>query len=123
MIGLLFATATYYPLYLRLAGVKDVALVSFGVFVLILATVFTFNMLGTTWAELFPTRVRYTAMSMAFHLGIGFFGGFTPLIIQAIGLWLKNPLAGVILHTYVAAAVALLTALLLLPETKDRMLD
>jgi len=90
MIGLLFATATYYPLYLRLAGVKDVALVSFGVFVLILATVFTFNMLGTTLAELFPTRVRYTAMSMAFHLGIGFFGGFTPLIIQAIGLWLKT---------------------------------
>jgi MHS family proline/betaine transporter-like MFS transporter len=41
-------------------------------------------------AELFPTRVRYTAMSMAFNLGIGFFGGFTPFIIQAIGLWLKT---------------------------------
>jgi hypothetical protein len=89
-MGLLFATATYYPSYLRLAGVKDVALVSFGVFVLILATVFTFNMLITTLAELFPTRVRYAAMSMAFNLGIGFFGGFTPFIIQAIGLWLKT---------------------------------
>jgi MHS family proline/betaine transporter-like MFS transporter len=62
-------------------------------------------------------------MSMAFNLGIGFFGGFMPLIIQEIGLWLKNPLAGVILYTYVAAAVALLTALLLLPETKDKALD
>ena len=82
MIGLLFATATYYPLYLRLAGVKDVALVSFGVFVLILATVFTFNMLGTTLAELFPTRVRYTAMSTAFNLG--FFGSFT--FVVAVGL-------------------------------------
>jgi len=110
-------------LYLRLAGVKDVAPVSFGVFVLILATVFTFNMLGTTLAGLSPARVRYTAMSMAFNLGIGFFGGFTPFIIQAIGLWLKNPLAGVILYTYVVAAVALLTALLLLPETKDKALD
>jgi MHS family proline/betaine transporter-like MFS transporter len=90
MIGLLLATATYYPLYLRLAGVKDVALVSFGVCVLILATVFTFNMLGTTLAELFPTRVRYTAVSMAFNLGIGFFGGFTPLMMQATGLWLKT---------------------------------
>ncbi len=93
-------------MYLRLAGVKDVALVSFGVFVLILATAFTFSILGTTLAELFLTRVRYTAMSMAFNLGIGFFGGFTPLIIQSIGLWLKNPLAGVILYTYVVAAVA-----------------
>ena len=110
-------------MYLRLADVKDIALVSFGVFVLILATIFTFNMLGTTLAELFPTRVRYAAMSMAFNLGIGFFGGFTPLIIQSISLWLKNPLAGVILYTYVVAAVALLVALLLLPETKDRVLD
>jgi hypothetical protein len=91
MIGPLFAMATYYPVYLWLAGVKDVALVSFGVFVLILATVFTFSILGTTLAELFPTRVRYTAMSMAFNPGVGFFGGFTPLIIQAIGLWLKKP--------------------------------
>ena len=82
MIGLLFATATYYTLYLRLASVKDVTIVSLGVFVLILATVFTSNMLGTTLAELFPTRVRYTAMSKAFNLGIGFFGGFTPLIIR-----------------------------------------
>jgi len=123
MTGLFFAMATYYPVYLWLASVKDVALVSLGVFVLILATAFTFNILGTTLAELFPTRVRYTAMSMAFNPGIGFFGGFTPLIIQAIGLWLKNPLAGVILHTYVAAAVALLTALLPLPETKDKTLD
>ena len=62
-------------------------------------------------------------MSMAFNLGICFFGGFTPLIIQVIGLWLKNPLAGVILYTYVVAAVALLTALLLLPETKDKAPD
>ena len=62
-----------------------------------------------------------TPMSVAFDLG--FIGGFTPLIIQAIGLWLKNPLAGVILYTYVVAAVALITALLLLPETKDKALD
>jgi len=108
---------------LRLAGVKDVALFSLGVFVLVLATAFTFSILGITLAELFPTRVRYTAMSMAFNLGVCFFGGFTPLIIQAIGLWLKNPLAGVILYTYVMAAVALLTALLLLPETKDKAPD
>jgi MHS family proline/betaine transporter-like MFS transporter len=58
MTGLLFAVATYYPAYLRLAGVKDVALVSLGVFVLILATAFTFSILGTTLTELFPTRVR-----------------------------------------------------------------
>jgi len=90
MTGLFFAMATYYPVYLWLASVKDVALISLGVFVLILATAFTFNILGTTLAELFPTRVRYTAMSMAFNPGIGFFDGFTPLIIQAIGLWLKT---------------------------------
>jgi len=123
MIGLLFATATYYPLYLRLAGVKDVAPVSFGVFVLILATVFTFNMLGTTSAELFPTRVRYTAMSMAFKPRHRLLRRLHAPHNTGSRSLAKNPLAGVILYTYVVAAVALLTALLLLPETEDKALD
>lgn len=119
IIGLAIGILTYYPIYLALASLKNAALVALGVFVMIGATAFTFSILGTALAELFPTRVRYSGMSIAFNLGIGFFGGFTPSIVQAIGTALKNPLAGVALYTYVIAAIALATALLALPETKN----
>lgn len=119
IIGLVVGLTTYYPIYLMLASAKDMALAALGVFVLIGATAFTFSILGTALAELFPTRVRYSGMSIAFNLGIGFFGGFTPSIVQAIGAALRNPLAGVVLYTYVIAALALAAALSALPETKN----
>lgn len=122
VIGLVLGLATYYPLYLLLSTTKDIALASLYVFVLIGATAFTFSMLGTALAELFPTRVRYSGLSIAFNLGIGFFGGFTPSIVQAIGVALRNPLAGVALYTYLIALVALAVALFVLPETKDKRL-
>ncbi|MEM4423961.1 MFS transporter [Pyrobaculum sp.] len=71
-------------------------------------------------AELFPARVRYSGMSLAFNLGVGLFGGFTPTIVQLIGTLLKNPLAGLLLYTYVVATVALLIAVAILPETKAK---
>lgn len=121
--GLAMALATYYPIFSWLTGVKDLALVTLGVFVLILATAFTFSVLGTALAELFPTKVRYTAMSLSFNLGIGVFGGFTPSIVQAISYWLNNPIAGVLFYTYIVAGFALAVALTLMPETKDKPLD
>ncbi|AFA38998.1 Sugar (and other) transporter [Pyrobaculum oguniense TE7] len=71
-------------------------------------------------AELFPARVRYSGMSLVFNLGVGLFGGFTPTIVQLIGTLLKNPLAGLLLYTYVVATVALLIAVAILPETKAK---
>ncbi|AEA13623.1 major facilitator superfamily MFS_1 [Thermoproteus uzoniensis 768-20] len=119
VIGLVIGIATYYPIYLFLSSLRDLAAAVLAVFVLIGATAFTFSILGTALAELFPTRVRYTGMSIAFNIGIGFFGGFTPSIVGAIGLALHNPLAGVALYTYVVAIVALAVAILALPETKN----
>ena len=34
--------------------------------------------------ELFPTRIRYTSMSLPYHIGNGWFGGFLPFIAAAI---------------------------------------
>lgn len=123
MAGLLMGFVVFYPAYLLLALVKDFAISVFLIFLMILTTAFTFSVLGTAIAEIFPTRVRYTGMSLAFNIGIGVFGGFTPTIIQLINLWLRNPLAGVILYTYIVAAVALAVAWRFLPETKGKKLE
>lgn len=71
--------------------------------------------------ELFPTRIRYTSMSLPYHIGNGWFGGFLPTVAFAMvaasgdiyyGLWYP-------------ISVALFTAVfgLLLPETKDRSIS
>jgi len=49
------------------------------------------------------------------------FGGFTPTVVQLIGLWLRNQLAGLILYTYVVAA--LVVAYFYLPETAAKRLE
>ena len=72
--------------------------------------------------ELIPSAVRCTGLAFAYNASIGFFGGTTPLI----SAWLINSTGDPISPAYWvsgAGAVSLLTALFLIPETKDRVLD
>jgi MFS family permease len=69
--------------------------------------------------ELFPTRVRYTAMGIPYHLGNGWFGGFMPFATAALSLHFEHPLAG--LYYPIAMCVLCgLCAVWLMPETRDR---
>jgi MFS family permease len=69
--------------------------------------------------ELFPTRIRYTGMSLPYHIGNGWFGGFLPFLAAAMvaqtgdiyfGLW----------YPIVIALMTFVIGLIFLPETKDR---
>jgi hypothetical protein len=69
--------------------------------------------------ELFPTRIRYSGLSLPYHIGNGWFGGFLPATVFAIvaatgdiysGLW----------YPIVIACMSLVVGFLFLPETKDR---
>ncbi|HTP79159.1 MAG TPA: MFS transporter [Bacteroidota bacterium] len=71
--------------------------------------------------ELFPTRIRYTSMSLPYHLGNGWFGGFMPLIAASITVSTGNIYAGL----WFPVGVALMTfvvCLVWVEETKDRSL-
>ena len=72
--------------------------------------------------ELFPTRVRYTALSLPYHIGTGWVGGFLPFTAFAMvaatgdlyfGLW----------YPIVFTTISILVTLFLLPETRGRPLD
>lgn len=78
----------------------------------------TYGPLAAMFVELFPTRIRYTAMSLPYHVGIGWFGGFLPATAFAIvastgdiysGLW----------YPVVIAAVSAVVCLLFMKETRD----
>ena len=71
--------------------------------------------------ELFPTRIRYTSMSLPYHLGNGWFGGFLPLIAAWITVSTGNIYAGLWYPIGVAAMTALIGSTMI-KETKDRHL-
>jgi MFS family permease len=68
--------------------------------------------------ELFPTRIRYTAMSLPYHVGNGWFGGFLPATAFALVAAYGNIYAG-LWYPIVIAAVSFVVGIFFLPETKD----
>jgi MFS family permease len=72
--------------------------------------------------ELFPTRIRYTALSVPYHIGVGWFGGFLPATAFAIVAATGNIYAGLWYPTIVAA-IGFVVTLLFLPETRGRDID
>ncbi|MBI3438015.1 MAG: MFS transporter [Proteobacteria bacterium] len=69
--------------------------------------------------ELFPTRIRYTALSVPYHLGIGWFGGLLPAVVFAINTATGSLNAG-LWFPVIATAISAFSMLFFLPETKNR---
>ncbi|MGD0142097.1 MAG: MFS transporter [Rhizomicrobium sp.] len=69
--------------------------------------------------ELFPTRIRYTALSVPYHIGVGWFGGFLPATAFAIVAATGNIYAG-LWYPVIVAAIGFVVTLLFLPETRGR---
>ena len=69
--------------------------------------------------ELFPTRIRYTGMSLPYHIGNGWFGGFLPPTAFAIVAATGNIFSG-LWYPIIVALMTFVIGLLFLPETKDR---
>lgn len=71
-------------------------------------------------AELFPTRVRATGISLTYSLGVAIFGGFTPAIITALISWTAQPVA-VAFYLMGAAVISLATVLTLTDRTGETL--
>jgi MFS family permease len=69
--------------------------------------------------ELFPTRIRYSGMSLPYHIGNGWFGGFLPPTAFAIVAATGNIFSG-LWYPIAVAVMTFVVGLLFLPETKDR---
>jgi hypothetical protein len=87
--------------------------------ILVIYVTMVYGPIAAALVELFPTRIRYTSMSLPYHIGNGWFGGLLPatsfaMIAQTgdvyFGLW----------YPIVIASVTVVIGLLFVPETKDR---
>ncbi|MDB5738921.1 MAG: transporter [Sphingomonas bacterium] len=82
----------------------------------------TYGPVAALLAEMFPARVRYSSMSIPYHIGTGYFGGFLPFISQYIVARTGDPFAG-LWYTFAVVALALVVTIFWLPETLGRDLD
>jgi MFS family permease len=142
MGGCALGALTYVPLFMALKyfsnpnGVTppnpdDINMVGL-VVVLTIQMVYVCMVYGPIAAflvELFPTHIRYTSMSVPYHLGNGWFGGFLPLIATAVtaSAWAKETLGPNAIYMGLAypIAVCLVTLVvggLFIHETKDHRL-
>ncbi|QNM81863.1 MFS transporter [Sphingomonas sabuli] len=88
----------------------------------VLLVTMVYGPIAALLVELFPARIRYTSMSLPYHIGNGWFGGFLPTIAFAIVAATGNIYAGLWYPVTIAALTAIIGALLL-PETRGRSID
>jgi len=72
--------------------------------------------------ELFPARIRYTSMSVTYHVGVGWLAGFAPFISAALVVHTGNRLAG-LWYPVVLTTLSLVIGGLLIQETKNNSID
>ena len=89
---------------------------------LVIYVTMVYGPIAAMLVELFPSRIRYTSMSLPYHIGNGWFGGFLPTTAFAIVAATGNIFNGLWYPVIIAGATCVL-GLLFLPETKNRSID
>jgi MFS family permease len=114
-------TAAGYPDKADPAAI-DKPMVVLILFILVLYVTMVYGPIAALLVELFPARIRYSAMSLPYHIGNGWFGGFLPTTAFAMvaatgdiyyGLW----------YPIVVAGATVILGLFFLPETFKRTID
>ncbi|MFZ5725720.1 MAG: MFS transporter [Pseudomonadota bacterium] len=88
-------------------------------FYLVLLVTMVYGPIAALLVELFPSRIRYTAMSLPYHIGNGWFGGFLPTTAFAMVAATGNIYYG-LWYPVIVALITLVVGLLFLPETFRR---
>lgn len=89
------------------------------VFIMILYVTMVYGPIAAFLVELFPTRIRYTSMSLPYHIGNGVFGGLTPFIATLLTtIDTGNPLAG-LMYPIVVAGLCMIIGVLYLRHSNN----
>ena len=91
-------------------------------FYLVLLVTMVYGPIAALLVELFPSRIRYTAMSLPYHIGNGWFGGFLPTTAFAMVAATGNIYYG-LWYPVVVAVITVVIGLFFLPETFRRSID
>ncbi len=143
LAGCALAALTYVPIYMAMKhfgnpdglAAADPAQINHVAIVLLLTlqmvyVCMVYGPIAAFLVELFPTRIRYTSMSLPYHLGNGWFGGFLPLIATAVTTsaavkgWLgSDAIYAGLAYPILICLLTLVVGGLYIRETKDHRLD
>ena len=121
MAGNLIAALSYYPIYQAMKAASQPlqpVLMTMLVLIQVLFVTMVYGPIAAFLVEAFPAKIRYTSLSLPYHIGNGWFGGFTPLIATAVVARTGHIYAGL----WYPISIALLTFVvgsLFLRESKD----
>jgi MFS family permease len=120
--GMLLAAVTYYPLYAWLGSVTQPGNVNYPIAILIVAILvayvgMVYGPIGAFLAEYFPGRIRYTSVSVPYHIGNGWGGGLVPFITTA-AYTATGSVGYALIYPIAVPAVCFVLSLFLMPETR-----
>jgi hypothetical protein len=98
------------------------ALIALGLVALVVAATALYGPQAAALVELFPTNVRYTALSVPYHVGVGWVGGFMPFFGVALVAATGDLFAG-LWYLVFFSAISFISCLFLFPETRGRPLN
>src|SRR5438876_7575417 len=90
-------------------------------FVLVIFVTMVYGPIAAMLVEMFPTRIRYTSMSLPYHIGNGWFGGFLPAISFSIVAAQGNIYSG-LYYPIIIAGLTFVIGMLFVKETKDSLI-
>jgi MFS family permease len=138
MAGCLIAALTYVPLYMAMkaaagpisgegtaatAASPNVPLLVLLVFIQVVYVTMVYGPIAAFLVEFFPAKIRYTSMSLPYHLGNGEFGGWLPFISSALVAWAQarnfgpNAIYVGLAYPIIVALMTFVIGSLYLPET------
>jgi len=107
----------------------NVPMITLLTFILVLFVTMVYGPIAAYLVELFPTSVRYTSLSVPYHIGNGVFGGFVPLVATWIGAWAAAQPAGTfakdhssllgLIYPVVIALICFFVGMALMKDTRD----
>src|SRR5205809_3864560 len=120
--GMLLAAVTYYPLYSWLGTVTQPGAINYPVaifiiFILVSYVGMVYGPIGAFLAEYFPGRIRYTSVSVPYHIGNGWGGGLVPFITSA-AFAATGSIGYALLYPILVPAVCFVIAVFVMPETR-----
>jgi len=124
LAGMALAAITYLPIYTELGraaqpGNINYPLAVFLVWILVLYVAMVYGPIAAFLAEFFPARIRYTSVSVPYHIGNGWGGGLVPFITSA-AYASTHSLSSALVYPIVVPAVAFVISLFLMPQTHTR---
>ncbi len=130
MAGCLLAVLTYMPIYRAMAAAAgfdpaqgtsidpNSGLLTLLVFIQVVYVTMVYGPIAAFLVELFPTRIRYTSMSLPYHIGNGVFGGLVPFLGTAMVAQSGNMYAG-LYYPMIVATMTLIVGCLFIREGRE----